>query len=141
MKTEKIILSFVAILIGLLVAVAAFYLYENTKKIPPSKIKTISVIPPTPTSKPSIFLTVDEPKDEEVVGKKIIVISGKTTNDATVVILTAVSQEIISPTLNGDFSTTVDIESGQNLIEVTAMAPNGEHARLLRVVTFSTEEF
>lgn len=141
MKAEKVILSFIAVLIGLVVAGGAFYFYEFSKTPPTPKIKTISIASPSPTPKPSIFLNLDSPKDEEVVNKKVITISGKTIRDAIVSIITENSQDVITPALNGDFSTTLTIGDGQNLIEVTAFSQNGETAKILRTVTFSTEEF
>lgn len=141
MKKEKVIFSFIATLIGLLVAGSAFYFYESSKTVPDSNIKTITIISPTPTPKPSIFLTLDSPKDETVVSKKIITISGKTIPEAIVSIITKNAQDIITPALNGDFSTTITLEDGQNLIEITAISPNGEDVKHTRTVTFSMEEF
>lgn len=141
MKKEKVILSFIATLIGLLVAGIAFYIYEVPKTITPPNIKTVSIVSPSPTITPSIFLNLNEPKDEDVVNKKIITVSGKTIADATVVILTDTSQEVVSPSIDGAFSTTINIENGQNFIEISAIAPNGESTRLTRTVTYSTEEF
>src|SRR3989338_1476638 len=141
MGKEKALLSFIAVFIGLLVAGIAFYFYENTKTITPSVEKTISSTPPTPTPKPSLFLTIGKPIDEEVVQKRIVTISGKTTSHATIIILAENSESIISPTTTGDFSTTINIENGQNVIEITAIAPNGEKTKVLKTVTFSTEEF
>lgn len=141
MKAEKVILSFIAVLIGLLVAGAAFYFYESSKTVPSLRPKTISITSPSPTPKPSIFLNLDSPKDEEVVNKKVITISGKTIPEAIVSVITEGSQEIITPALNGSFSTTLTIGDGQNLIEVTAISPNGEDVKVMRTVTFSTEEF
>jgi len=141
MKKEKVILSFIATLIGLMVAGGAFYFYESSKTVPPSKIKTITIATASPTPKPSIFLSLDRPKHEDVVSKKTITISGKTIPDAIVSIIAENSQDIITPALNGDFSTTINIEDGQNLIEITAIAQNGESVKALRTVTFSTEEF
>lgn len=141
MKTEKVLLSFVAIVIGLVVASAAFYLYQSTKKIPAEKTKVVTVLSPTESPKPSIYLVVDNPKDEEVVEKKTITISGKTIRDALVVISTDIGDEVIEPASNGNFSTTVNIGDGQNQVEITAIASNGEEARVVRTVTFSTETF
>ena len=142
MGKEKALLSFIAVLVGILVGGSAFYFYENSKAIPlPKELKTISAVSPSPTSKPSIFLTISKPSDEEVVQKKIITISGRTTNIATIIILTGSTEEIISPTSNGDFSTTINIENGQNIIEITAIGPNREMVKAIRTVTFSTEEF
>ena len=141
MKKEKVVLSFIATLIGLLVAGVAFYFYESSKTIPKSLVKTIAIVSESPTPKPSIFLTVDEPKDEDVVSKKVITLTGKTIPDAVVSIISEDYQDIITPAGNGDFSTTINITDGQNLIEITAIAPNGESAKLTKTVTFSTEEF
>jgi len=141
MKAEKVILSFIAVLIGLVVSGGAFYIYESSKTVPSSTVKTISIVSPSPTTTPSIFLNLDSPKDEEVVNKKVITISGKTIGDAIISIITEDSQDVIAPALNGDFSTTLTIGDGQNLIEITAISQNGESAKILRTVTFSTEEF
>lgn len=141
MKTERALLSFVAIIIGLVVAAAAFYLYQSTKKIPEDKTKIVTISSPTPSPESSIYLVVDSPKDEEVVDKKTITISGKTTRDALVVVSTKTEDEVIEPASNGNFSTTVTIGDGQNQVEITSIAPNGEEAKVLRTVTFSTETF
>lgn len=142
MGKEKALLSFIAVFIGLLVAGVAFYFYENSKTIPSSEeLKTAIAISPSPTPKPTIFLTVNKPIDEEVVQKRIITVSGKTTNIATIVILTENAESLLSPTTAGDFSTTINIENGQNLIEITAIVPSGEKVKVLKTVTFSTEEF
>ena len=142
MGKEKAVLSLIAVFLGLLSAGVAFYFYENSKAIPPKdEIKTVAAISPSPTPKPYIILTINKPVDEEVVQKKIITISGKTTSDAIIILLTENAEQIITPTSNGDFSTTITIENGQNIIEITAIAPNREMVKAIRTVTFSTEEF
>lgn len=141
MKKEKIILSFIATLFGLFVAGAAFYLFQAARTITPSNTKIFSLATPTPTPVPSVFLTVDRPKDEDVVRNKVLVISGKTTSNAVVVIITDASEDVITPSDNGDFSTTVNLDEGQNVLEIIAIAPNGESAAVKKTVTYSQEEF
>ena len=141
MKKERVLLSFIATLIGILVTAIAFYLYQSTKTIPPSKIKTISVSAPTPTPKPSIFLNISKPVDESVVNKKVITVSGTTAFDATIIILTPIDQEIALPTQDGDFTTTVDIDDDQNIVEIISIRPNGEEIKVNKTITYSTEEF
>lgn len=144
MKKEKTVLSFIAVVAGLLVAGIAFYLYQSTKIVPKEvKTKVITIQPsvsPTPNS-PSIFLAVDNPKDESVTDKKIIKVSGKTLKDALIVVSTNIDDDVMPSAANGDFSTTINIEDGQNQIEITAISPNGEEKKVLRTVTFSTETF
>jgi len=142
MKTEKIVLSFIAVVIGLAVAGAAFYLYQTTKTIPESQTRTPSlVLTPTPKPYSSIFLTVESPKDEEVFDKKTITITGKTEKDAIIIISTNTNDEVITPALNGNFSTTTTIENGQNQIAIIAVSLSGEEKKIVKTVTFSTEEF
>lgn len=140
MTKEKIILSFVAVLIGLLVASGAFYFYQQTKVIPPEKQKTISV-QPSPTPKPSVVLTLDEPADEKVFETRIIKISGKTEPDALIVILTESSEEVLNPAKNGDFSTTINLENGVNILQITAVGKNGDTNTIDRTVSYSPESF
>jgi hypothetical protein len=140
MNKEKIILSFIAIAFGLIVAGIAFYFYQTTKPID-NNSKTISIVSPTPEAKPSITLTLDAPIDEEVVDKNELTVSGKTTSNATVVITTDISQDVITPEEDGKFSTTVTLDDGQNMLEVTAISPNGENVTIKRTVTYSEEEF
>lgn len=142
MKTERVILSFIAVLVGILVTGAVFYLYQSTKKSTSRNTKTITIsAEPTPTPAQNVLLSIKSPTDEEVISKKIVTVEGTTEKDATVVIVTPVDQEVLTPSSNGDFSTTVNIDDGQNFIEVTAFSPRGEETKMTRTVTFSTEDF
>ncbi len=141
MKKEKIILSFIAVAVGLLIAGAAYYFYQTSKTLSTKDQQTVGIKKPSPTPKKTIFLSITEPKDEEVFDKKVITVAGKTPSDATIIILTENDQQVIKPTANGNFSTTVNIEDGQNIIKITAVSPTGEQETQEKVVTFSTEEF
>ena len=141
MKAEKLILSFIATLLGLLIAGLAFYAFQATKTTISNNTKTISLVSPTPAPIPSVFLTVDRPKDEGVVNSKVEIVSGKTASNAVVIVITETSEDIITPTNNGKFSTTVNLDDGQNVLEIIAIAPNGESIRIKRTVTYSQEEF
>lgn len=141
MKKEQLILSFAAVLFGLLVAGIAFYLFQSTKTIPASTTKTISIASPTPTNPPAISLTIDRPTDEQVVSSKVLIVSGKTQSNAVITVLTDSSDQVVTPSQDGNFSTTVNLSDGQNILEVVAIAPNGESATIKRTVTYSQEEF
>ncbi len=141
MRKEKIILSASAGLIGILVAFVGFFLYQSTKKVNPSEIKKITIASPSPTPQSGIFLTVDRPRDEEVVDKRIITISGKTIPGAKIVVVSESSEEAAVAASNGNFSTEITLGDSENIIEIIAVAPNGEIAKLKRVVTYSTESF
>lgn len=142
MKTEKIVISFIASLIGIIAAAGAFYFYQTTRVISPNEIKRITLSPsPEPTPKPSIFLTLDGPTNEEVTDKKIIPVNGTTNPDAVVIITSGISEQVVSPSANGAFATTITLDNGQNEITVTAVSPTGEETTLTKTVTVSSETF
>ncbi|MFH1833284.1 MAG: hypothetical protein ABH816_03960 [Candidatus Levyibacteriota bacterium] len=141
MKTERIVISFIAVAIGILFAGIVFYFYQTTKVVPASQTKTITVTSPSPTSSPSISLSVDNPKDEAVSDTKIISVSGKTTTDAVIAIITNSQNQVVTPASNGNFSANITLDDRQNEIEITAIAANGEETRIVRTVTYSTENF
>lgn len=145
MKAERVILSFIAVVIGLIAAGVAFYLYQSTKVLPANeaqplekKQKTIAV---SPTPDNANLLTISSPKDEEIFDKKVISITGKTRPDATVVVTTESNDDVIKPAANGDFSVTETIPNGTTIMYITAIFPNGEEQTVKRTVSFSTEQF
>jgi len=143
MKAERVILSFVAVIIGLIAAGVAFYLYQMTKVVPDND-KTISLMPkisvsPTPDS--ANLLSVDSPTDEQVFNKKTITVNGKTRKDATIIVTTEDNDQVVTPAANGNFSITQTIPGGTTLIHITAVFPNGEEQTITRTITFSTENF
>lgn len=145
MKTEKVVISFFAVIIGIIVSAIAFYLYQTTKVIP-VKQKEIALISPSPKKEAiekakTIFLTLDQPKEEIVVTSKIVKIAGKTIPTATIIILTKNIDQVIKPANNGNFSTTIDIDDFENYLEILAVSPNGEEVKETRTITYSTENF
>lgn len=141
MKQERVILSFIMVVIGLLVAGVAFYMYQGTKSIPNSRT---SILVPSPTPTPintSVYLNVDSPTDESVVDNKTVTVSGKTTSDATIVIMTNSDQKVIAPSGQGDFSTTIIIADGTNLIRVIAFGVDGQSTTVQKTITYSLEDF
>nr|MBI5455882.1 hypothetical protein [Candidatus Levybacteria bacterium] len=140
MKQERVILSFIMVVIGLLVAGVGFYFYQTTKIV---STNSSALIKPTPTETPksTIFLSINTPTNEEVVSSKTLIVSGKTIPEATVVIVTNSDQLVIKPSSQGDFSTTITLGNDQNLIRIHALSPNGEIATVEKTVTYSTSSF
>lgn len=142
MKTEKIVISFIASLIGILAAAAAFYFYQTTKVVPASDVRTITLSPkPEPTNRPSIFLTVDSPIHEDVTDKKTIIVNGTTSPDAVIIVTSSINDQVVTPSANGSFSTTIVVENDENEISITAVSPTGEEVTVIKTITVSTETF
>lgn len=141
MTKEKVIFSLVFASVGLVVASLGFYFYQGTRGVETPKTNSVNVSLASPSPKPSVFLIVDEPKDEMVYDKKVIAVSGKTTPNAIIVILTQNDELVLKPSILGTFSSTVILKSGENLIQITAIEKNGESTKVDRTVTYSTESF
>jgi hypothetical protein len=143
MKQEKIILSFIAVLIGLLVSGAAFYFYQSAKVTSPNNANS-AFAKPTMTQKQNqqkMFLDLDKPTDESISANKTIVVNGKTLPNATIAIITYSDQEIVKSNGKGEFSTTITLDTDENIIEVKAISQNGESLDVKRVVTYSTQNY
>lgn len=142
MKTEKVIISFIAVGVGIFVAALAFYFYQTTKVIKDDAVTLDSLSPtPKPSPKPSLFITLDAPKDEEVTDKKTLAVAGTTVKNAVVIVTTATNDYVLTPTTNGKFSTTIVLADGQNEITIVAIAPDGQEEKVIRTVTVSSETF
>ncbi len=143
MKAERLILSFIALLVGLLVAGIGFYFYQITNAKPAQKKSAITItLSPSPTiSEDSHQITIDSPADETVIDKKSVVITGKTGKDALLVISTQSGDQVVKASTSGNFSATQTIDAGTNLIYITAFFPDGVEKRITRTITYSTESF
>lgn len=142
MKTERIILSLIALFVGLLVAGGAFYIYQMTKQIPQDRSDTITIKShPTPTPNSNDYLAIDSPKDEDVLDRKTITVSGKTLPGSTVIVSTESDDQVVQPTPTGTFSVTATIDDGVNLLSITSIFPDGTEKNIKRSVSYSAEDF
>ncbi|MBI2034843.1 MAG: hypothetical protein HYT11_03885 [Candidatus Levybacteria bacterium] len=145
MKKEKLILSFVAALVGILVAGIAFYFYQSTKEISIPDISTSeeeeTSPTPTPTPEKKDEITISEPSNEAVVEKKTITIKGKTIKDGIILISSSSNSVLTAASTSGDFSTEFDLEDGVNVIHFTVFLPDGKEKSIIWTITYSTESF
>lgn len=140
MRIEKIILAIAGIAAGLFVAGIAFYIYQTTKTISPSSIKTITLQKPTPSAG-SVPLAIDSPVDEAVLSSRVVQISGKTDPKATIVITTDSADTAVSPSADGAFSLSVTLPSGENRVILSAIMPDGTESQKVLTVNITSEDF
>ena len=138
---ERLIIIFVAIIAGLFITSAGFFIYQSTKKSNDTPIARNNTTPtPIPEDK-SLFVRVSEPNDESLTNKRTLVIKGSTNPENVVVISTNLEDVEVVPTSEGNFSVSVDIDAGANVVLTRAISPDGSSAQDVRTVTYSTEEF
>jgi hypothetical protein len=119
-KTSPILLIVIGIIIGILIA-GSFYFAYSFFKNRKSKVSNETK---------GLLLSVSNPNDNDVVNDKTIAINGSTGKDAVVVVLGATS-DLITETSEGNFSAKVDLNEGENLIQVYAFdTTTGESAQM-----------
>lgn len=146
---ERLVIVFIALILGLLITTAGFFIYQSAKALPNDKPQEKEAVAqasspvqtPTPTPPSGLFLTIDTPTDESLFDKRTIDIKGKTNPDNLVIISSNQEDIEAKPTSNGSFSTTIIIDAGANKIITRAISPDGNEATDERVVTYSSEDF
>lgn len=144
MRAEKVLLSFVAVLVGLVAAGGAFYLYQATRTLPAVKAKPIAIVPtptPAPLSDKAHLFVVEDPKNEAVFDKRLITVSGKTVSGAVINVTTEDSDQVAKAADNGNFTFTHTIPEGTTIMHIMAIFPDGTQKQEMRTVTFSSESF
>lgn len=140
---ERLIIIIIAIIAGLFITSAGFLIYQSTKKGNDNTApkKTAISNSSTPQSQNNLFVKIIEPSDESLVTKRTLSIKG-TTNPGNIIIISTNLQDVTAkPTADGNFSVTVDISAGANVIIARSIAPNGDSVEDKKTVTYSTEEF
>ncbi len=140
---ERLIIVFVAVIIGLIVTTAAFFLYQSTLNVKKEEgiTKSESKTNSKNTTDGKLFITIDEPKNESVVSTRTIQIKGRTNNENTLIASSNQEDVVANPTEDGTYAITLSIEVGTNKIIVRAVNPDGEEVQETRIVSFTTEEF
>ncbi len=140
---ERLIIIFVAIIAGLFITSAGFFIYQSTKKTNDTPIATkgVTVTPQQVQENGEIFVRVSEPKDEVLTNKRTLSIKGTTNPGNTIVISTNLEDVQVKPSQDGNFSVTIDIDAGANQVVTRALDSSGNSAQDIRTVTYSTEDF
>lgn len=139
---ERLIIIIVAIVAGLFITSAGFFIYQSTKKSNDTPIvkKTVANQPASQNQN-SIYVKVSEPTDESLTTKRTLTIKGATNPDNIVIVSTNLQDVEVKPNQDGNFSTSIDIDAGANEVVTRAIAQNGDSAKDIKTVTYSTDEF
>lgn len=134
MKREAVIVGIFGLGLGLLVAWGIWNFKSKPKPAAPQLAPTIA-----PTTVPSFFLDLTSPEDESVLTETEATVSGKTIAKTTVVISTNTDDKVLETQSDGSFTTTVDLEEGENIIAVTVYSPTQETKEEVRTVIYEKE--
>ncbi len=140
---ERLIIIFVAIIAGLFITSAGFFIYQSTKKTndTPIAVKGVTVTPQQQQQNGELFVRVSEPKDEMLTNKRTLSIKGTTNPENLIVISTNLEDVQVKPSQDGNFSVTIDIDAGANQVITRAIDASGNSVQDIRTVTYSTADF
>ena len=140
---ERIIIIFVALIAGLVITSAGFFIYQSTKNSNDIPITKTVVSTPTIANQPqsTYFVKVLEPIDESLTNKRTVVVKGSTNKENIIIVSTNLEDVQAKPSTEGNFSVSIDIDAGANTIVTRAISPTGESVQDVKTITYSTEDF
>ncbi|MEI8068131.1 MAG: hypothetical protein WCG91_04280 [Candidatus Shapirobacteria bacterium] len=112
----------------------------NIDKITPTiSIPADKVTPTATTQKTNLNIT--SPENNSVVTTSKIEIKGSTTANSNVIITTLTNSYTTKSDASGAFSTTIDLDSGANQINLTSIDPDDNQIESQLIITYSTAKF
>lgn len=143
MKKEILISILIGFGIGIIIT---FGVYTSRKAIE----KSNQIISPQaeklenePEATPTIFLqslSLVSPIDESITNEGKILVSGSTSPDSWVILLTEKGERVIMSDKKGGFETEIFLISGENEIEIQSISETGEKANKTVTIVYSTAE-
>lgn len=152
MNKENFIAIILGLILGTVVAVGFWTSKNNGLKLTLPKFsfpnvsflqKPLPTVIPTPTSsitEEKFFLNINSPQDDIIVNKNEIEISGRTTNEATIIISVDKEDTTVFPDSNGNFSLKISLNSGPNTIITTATDPKNNSEQIIRTIIFQEQK-
>ncbi len=152
MRKEFVVAIILGLAVGLLIVVGIVIARQAFEKHRTGSDDTINKLSPISTSlstgsptaaptPPKHSLTIDQPDDNSVVSSSELMISGKTTPQSTIAIVSEKNEYFTSADEAGLFSQKIELITGVNEIKMASLAPNEEQAEITLTVVFTTAEF
>lgn len=138
MTKERMILAFIAIAAGLIVASSTFYFYQQKSNKTSTGEQPASTIPP---SNGKVILEIESPENESITDEKTIELKGKSLPQSLLVLSTSNDNFVFTADKNGSFIKKIALSEDENFITVTAYPENGTSETKELIVTYTTEEF
>lgn len=139
MKKEVLLAIVIGFGIGLLITFGIYTARTALQKkaaASPSPTPTATVSPSTTPQ----TLSITEPKEDTLTDTDKITVSGATTPEATVTVVTQDSQIIVVANKTGHFSAQVELIGGANNITITSFATDGTKSETTITVVYSTAD-
>lgn len=117
---------------------ATFYLYFSINDLPYEKSNVLTV--PVTQEPVSLILNLSSPDDNVFTASSDLLIQGKTSPRADIILSTEKEDFVVEASSSGSFSTTIKLTEGINSIEVSAFDNLGNNKSEQRTVYYSKEK-
>lgn len=140
MKKEVILAIAIGFALGLVITFGIWTANKSLKNLPQPSPTTTSLVPsPTPTSQQTTNqLTISAPEDELLTSSDTVTLSGKAPTGSTVIVTYEDGEKVLTTDASGNFTTSIDLISGFNIITVYAYDISGNESSQSLTVTYST---
>lgn len=142
MRKEVLIAIIIGFVLGLVITFGVWTANKAMKETPQKdqQASENAQETTTPTPTPESVLTITSPEDNFLSDKEKIDVSGKTTPQATVVILFEQGEKIIEADGQGSFTAQITLVGGGNVIKVSSFDQQGKESTQAISVVYSTAE-
>lgn len=138
MRKEVLLAVAIGLILGLIIT---YGIYRAKVEIAePPKTTTLENIASQPANldiETDARLTILDPLNESVQTGSEVLVRGTTVPDAHIVILVGDASYITEATTDGEFSITVELVNGANVISITSLDSEGEETTQFRTVVVS----
>lgn len=137
LSTKYFILSHILILTAGLIFLGGLYYILNIQY---QKPKNLFLNGPVTSPLKNLILNLDQPSDNSLFFQSSIIISGKTSPLADVLISTDTDDLVIRSKPDGSFSTVLNLDEGVSKITVATFDATGDSRSVERTVYYSKEK-
>lgn len=130
MRKEVSLAVIIGIILGAIILYGINLANQSTKNLPQNTKTTTTPSPTltkegsTDTNKNGNKISVTSHVNNQVVFENKITLVGKANANSTVAVVSSLTEEIIQSNATGAFSITIDLEQGENIIELSQLNQN-----------------
>jgi hypothetical protein len=142
MKKEIILSIAIGFGVGLLITFGIYSARQAIKQAnqimsPKAEEELVANSAPSPIARE---ISLSSPLDQSITDKAKIALSGQTSPEIPVVILYALGEKIVVSDSKGSFETEIELEGGENEIEIQAIFEDGQKTNKKITVVYTTAE-
>ena len=147
MRKDVVIAISIGLVIGLVItygiwiANKSLKLAQNHPWASPTPVTASSPeVSPSPNPSTNSVLAIPSPEDESLSESATITVKGQTLPNSDLVVLSEKSETFLKSDSRGEFSTSINLETGYNQLKIIVFDASGVEHSVERLVTYTTSK-